>query len=164
MLRIPSAAERRDDSGVSFIELLVAMVLFGILVAISAGPYARYRVGQEHIGSTRELVAFLRRAQVRAVSEETTYRIDFASDGSRATAYRFNGTTYVAGQVISPANTRITYSNVTFAQPDGSGTGLKLWFYARGSAGRGSVTVAREGAGKTYSVNVEGLTARVSYE
>lgn len=152
-----------DDRGVTFLELLVAMVLFGILAAVAVGPFAAYRAKQEHVGSARELVAFLRRAQVRAVAEETTYRVDIAGDGKSATMYRFNGTTYVAGLVSKPIGSRITYTNPSFVQSSGA-SGTSVYFYARGSASKGSVTVSRSGNSKTYSVNVEGLTARVSYQ
>ena len=157
------AVGRADDSGVTFLETLVAMVLFGVLVGIAVPPYVSYRGKQQHLGSTRELVAFLRRAQVRAVSEETTYRVDITGGGTLATAYRFDGSTYVAGQVLKPPSGRITYSGASFVQ-SGGGAGTSVWFYARGAGSKGSVTVVREGTDKTYTVYVEGLTARVSYE
>lgn len=161
MLR--ARAPRRDESGFTLIETMMAMVLFGILVGIAVGPYASYRGKQEHISGTRELVAFLRRAQVRAVSEETTYRVDIAGNGKSATAYRFNGATYDAGQVLTTPSGKVTYSAPSFTQTSG-GTGSSVWFYARGSGSKGSVTVVRSGTSKTYRIEVEGLTARVSYE
>lgn len=155
------AACRGDERGVTFLELLVAMVLFGILASIAVGPYAAYRAKQEQMGSARELVAFLRRAQVRSVAEETSYRVDITA--TKATMYRFNGTSYVAGLVVKPMSSRITYTGASFTQPSGA-TGTSVYFYARGSATKGSVTVSRSGTSKTYTVNVEGLTARVSYQ
>lgn len=151
----------RDEGGFTLIETAVATVLFGILVTLAVGPYASYRGKQEHKSATRELVAFLRRAQVRAVSEETTYRVDLTA--TSATTYRFNGTSYDAGQVIAPPSSRITYTGAAFTQ-SGGGTGTSVWFYPRGSGSKGSVTVTRSGTSKTYSIDVEGLTARVSYE
>ena len=156
-------ARRHDERGFTLIELMFSMVLFGILVGIAAGPYAAYRAKQEHLGSARELVAFLRRAQVRAVSEETTYRVDFAADGRTVRAYRFNGSTYVAGHVLKTPSKRITFSGASFLTSSGAG-GTSAFFYPRGSGSKGSVTVVREGASKTYTVEVEGLTARVSYQ
>lgn len=151
------------ESGFTLIETMFAMVLFGILVAVAAPPYSAYRAKQQHMGATREMVAFLRRAQVRAVSEETTYRVDIAANGKRATTYRFNGATYDAGQVLDVPTSSITFSNASFVQPSG-GTGTSAWFYARGSGSKGSITVTRSGSSKTYTIDVEGLTARVSYE
>lgn len=152
---------RSGESGFTLIEAMFAMALFGILVGIAIGPYASYRRTQEHAGATRELVAFLRRAQVRAVSEETTYRVDLTANG--ATAYRFNGSTYDSGQVLSSPSSTITYDAASFVQP-GGGNGTSVWFYARGAGSKGSVTVIRDGSSKVYTVDVEGLTARVSYE
>jgi prepilin-type N-terminal cleavage/methylation domain-containing protein len=151
----------RDEGGFTFLEVLVAMVLFGVLVTISVGPYNAYRTKQQHVGATRELVAFLRRAQVRAVSEETTYRVDIAADGRSAQTFRFNGATYTSAQILTTPTSRVTYSNPVFTSSSGSGT--SVYFYARGSASRGSVDVVSTGSSKTYTNNVEGLTARVSY-
>ncbi|HVF05922.1 MAG TPA: type II secretion system protein [Frankiaceae bacterium] len=165
-----NATGRRADSGFTLIETMYAMVLFGILVGISAGPYGAYRAKQEHKGATRELVAFLRRAQVRAVSEETTYRIDIAADGRTARAFRFDGASYAADHVIKTPSKRVRYAAADFvpsivtgaAGTPGSGT--SVFFYARGSASKGTVTVVRDGTDVTYTIEVEGLTARVSYE
>lgn len=156
-------ARQRAEGGFTLIETMIAMTLFGILIAISAGPYSNYRAVQEHKSATRELVAFLRRAQVRAVSEETSYRVDFAGDGKSATVYRFNGSSYDSGQTLKTPSGKVTYSGPAFSQP-GGGSGTSVWFYARGSGSKGSVTIVRAGSEKTYSVDVEGLTARVSYE
>lgn len=154
---------RSRESGFTLIETMFAMVLLGILVGIAAPPYANYRAKQQHRGSTRELVAFLRRAQVHAVSEETTYRVDIAADGKSATTYRFNGASYTAGQTLKVATSSITFANASFAQPSG-GNGTSVWFYPRGSGSKGTLTVTRSGTSKTFTVDVEGLTARVSYE
>jgi prepilin-type N-terminal cleavage/methylation domain-containing protein len=156
----------RGDDGVTFLELLVAMVLFGILVTFAAGPYAGYRRKQEHIGSTRELVAFLRRAQVRAVAEETTYRVDFQAGGTQAQVFKLTAGdactgTYVAGQLLKPANNKLTYTGASFVGP--CGTSSSVYFFQRGTGSKGSVTVSRAGSSTIHTVNVEGLTARVSY-
>lgn len=153
-------AESRED-GFTLIEVLFTMVFFGIMVAIVASPYAQYRQRQEHVGSTRELVAFLRRAQVRAVAEETTYRVDFSTDGKTVTAYKSSGGTFVAQNTLKAAGS-VKFTNPSFVQ-EGGAAGTSAWFYMRGSAGKGSVTVTHPGTSKTYTVNVEGLTARVSY-
>lgn len=153
-------AARRDESGFTLIELLVAILLFGVMVGLAVAPYSAYRLRQQHIGTARELVAFLRRAQVRSVSEETRYRVDFTSTSAKM--YRDNGTTFVLVQQTAPATSKVTYSGASFTQ-SGGGTAASVTFYQKGSADKGSVKVVRSGSSKTYTISVEGLTARVSY-
>jgi type II secretion system protein H len=155
-VRVP----HRDDSGFTLVELLVAIVLFGIVVGLAVAPYSAYRLRQQHIGTARELVAFLRRAQVRSVAEETPYRVDFTS--TQASMYRSNGASWVLAQTTKPSTSRVTYSGASFLQQAG-GSAASVTFYAKGSADKGSVTVVRSGSTKTYTISVEGLTARVSY-
>lgn len=155
------SARGRSDAGFTMIELMFTIMLFGLLVVIGAGPWSHYRAKQEHRGATRELVAFLRRAQVRAVAEETTYRVDIAADGLSAKTYRLDGTTFVAGQQLETPSKRVSYTTPVFTSS--SGSGASIYFFARGSASKGSLTVAREGSDEVFTIQVEGLTARVSY-
>lgn len=150
------------DGGFTLLELLVAMTLFGILAAISVAPYRSYQASQEHIGSTRDLVSLLRRTQLRAVAAETTMRVDFASDGSSATALLYNGTSYVAQETLYPSSKSITYGTPSFEQPAG-GQGSSAYFYGRGTASKGQVLLLRRGQSATHTVTIEGLTARVAY-
>ena len=160
-----AAGGRRGESGFTLIELMFAMVLFGTLVTIAIPPYKNYRTIQQHKGATREMVAFLRRAQVRAVAEETTYRVDIASDGQSARTYRFNGTTYTAGQILRSPSAKIRFTSATFAAGPVTGTGVaSVFFYARGSASKGTLSVTRKGSSAKFTIDVEGLTARVSYK
>lgn len=151
---------RRDDSGFTLIELLVSIVLFGIVVGLAIAPYSAYRLRQSHVGTARELVAFLRRAQVHAVAEEAEYRVDIVSTGAKM--YRSNGATFVLVQEAKPSDKRVTYSGASFVQKTG-GTAASVTFYAKGSADKGTVTVVRSGSSKAYTISVEGLTARVDY-
>lgn len=153
--------EHRDDGGFTLVELLVAIVLFGIVVGLAVAPYSAYRTRQQHIGTARELVAFLRRAQVRSVAEEVQYRVTFTA--SSATMYRANGAAWTVAQTTKPSTSSVTYANASFQPASGGGATASVTFYAKGSADRGSVTVVRSGSSKTYRISVEGLTARVSY-
>jgi prepilin-type N-terminal cleavage/methylation domain-containing protein len=154
----------RGDEGISLIEMLVTLVLFGILAAVAVGPYRTYHQVQQQKGSTRDLVEGLRGLQVRAVAEETTYRAVFATDGKSVAMARLNPSTgtYVSVGSLSPSTASISYGSPTFYQSDGS-TSSTVYFYARGAATKGTVLVSRSGTSKVYTVSVEGLTARVSY-
>jgi prepilin-type N-terminal cleavage/methylation domain-containing protein len=154
-------AESRE-SGFTLIELLVTMTLFGIIVAIAVAPYRSYQLTSAHLNSTRKLVGVMRNLQVRAVAENATYRITFATDGKTWTTERLTGTTWSTTSTGKPTDTKVVTRNASFRQDDGSLTST-AYFYPRGSATKGSVQVGRTDRTKVYTVTLEGLTARVSY-
>ena len=151
----------RGDSGFTLLELMVTMTLVGVLVAIAAAPYRSYQQAQDHLATTRKVVATLRNAQVRAVAEDSTYRVTIATDGRSWTRERLVSGTWREPLRFS-ADTHIVLRNAEFLQPDGA-RAAAVYFYPRGAATKGQLVVARESRSKTYTVTVEGLTARVSY-
>lgn len=154
---------RSSDSGFTLIEMLFTMVLFGILVGLAVPGWRAYQRAQELSGSERDLVSFLRDAQASAVSEETSYKAVFASNGKSVALQRYNAVTnaYVQTAKLSPNGSTVTYTSPAFTQSDGS-IATYVIFSARGSATPGTVSVVRQGSSKTYTVTVEGLTGRVS--
>lgn len=151
--------QQSRDGGFTLIELLMTMLLFGILVSIAVGPWRSYQRRQEHLGTTRKTVGVLRNAQVSAVAENSAYRVDFTA--TAATVYRFDGSSYVKVRAYAPTSSSVSYAGASFVST--SGTGASVYFYPRGAASRGSVQVALSGQTRTYTIDVEGLTARVSY-
>ncbi len=155
-------AESREG-GFTLLELLVTMTFLGVLVAIAVAPYKNYQRSSAHLNATRKVVASLRNAQVNAVAENATYRVTFAADGKSWQLARQNGTAWNnIGPAVTPGDGVVTVRNLAFRQADGS-IGPVVYFYPRGSATKGSLSVGRDDRAKVYSVTVEGLTARVSY-
>jgi prepilin-type N-terminal cleavage/methylation domain-containing protein len=149
------------DRGFTLIEMVFTMAILALLLAIGVPGWRAYQRAQEQSGSARTLVSFLRDAQVRAVSEEVSYKAAFAADGKSVTLQRFNGSTYVDAGQLTPTGTTVTYSSPAFTQTDGSTQSYAI-FRPGGSATPGSVKLVRRGSSKIYTVTVEGLTGRVS--
>ena len=78
--------KRSDDRGFTLLEVITTCLLLGVLLGMAVGPWQSYRHARAHREARDELVATLRHAQVSAVSENVTYRVDISAD--KAVTYR----------------------------------------------------------------------------
>lgn len=172
MRAFEAADGSRGDLGFTLIEFASAMALFSILSAMAVVGLRSYTRAQAESGTKSQVVSALRFAQTRAITEGTTYCIDF-SIANKWSVYRVpglgtgmppagfscvgNGT-----KVKGPFTTQSTVSvvNPVFTQRD-STTAPWALFYPRGSGTPGSLTISRNGSTKKYVVTLEALTARV---
>ena len=152
---------RTDDRGFTLLEVISTCLLLAILLGLGVGPWNSYRHARAHNEARSELVASLRNAQISAVSENVTYRVDITAN--KAVTYAIP----VTGPVVTKRTYEVEDKTVTYtgaAFEDSSGVvSTSVYFYPRGSASKGDVTVSRSGRTKVYTVSVEGLTARVSF-
>lgn len=146
------------DAGFTLGEVLIVLAIGGVLLALVAGSLTSYQSKNEHRAGARELLSTLRKAQIRSVAEARTYCVRIPDDSATFTMYRGTcGSSVVVGTFETP-NGAVRFQNANFVTA--SVTGDDVYFYPRGSASDGSVQVVR---GSTiYTVEVEGLTARVS--
>lgn len=155
---------RGDDSGFTLIESLVVMAIGGIMMAIVAWGYRSYQISADHRGGTAQVVSMLRNAQSRSLSEARTYCVRFNTTARTIALYRYSCDTASGGESAGGTTDMprgVAFSGVSFTRPDGT-TSSDVYFYPRGSASGGGLTVTRSGSSRTYTVTVEGLTARVS--
>jgi prepilin-type N-terminal cleavage/methylation domain-containing protein len=165
---MPKPPRSDREAGFTLIELAVAMILFGIVVAIAVGPYMRYNRAQQQRGIARRVVATLRSAQVSSVSENAVYRVDFTA--SSVTVFRKDtptGSTWSQTAKMSETESTIDIGSPQFVLPTGE-TSTSCYFYPRGIASAttasGGIVITRSDSDQEYTITVEGLTARVSYD
>jgi prepilin-type N-terminal cleavage/methylation domain-containing protein len=158
MMRRRSAADRQ--AGFTLIELSMAMVILGILLAMAGPTWQKYQGNQERVSASQEVVSVLRAAQVRATAEEATYRVDVDSASRSLKTYRFDGAGY---QLRSTSTLEGSSLSLSGAFKDKAGaTTASAYFYPRGTASPGQAEVARAGHVRKHVITVEGLTGRVS--
>ena len=152
------------DRGFTLIELVVVMSIAGVLLSMGVFGFTNWRQTAQQQGSASELTSTLRNAAVRAVSEGRTYCVNIADQRSYTvwrytcgTGMRVAGPFRVQSDKVS-FTTTATLPSPNPACPAGDSC---LYFYPRGTAIPATVTVSSTARSKVYTVNVEGLTARV---
>jgi hypothetical protein len=108
----------------------------------------------------------MRLAQVSSVSEGAIYRVDLTAKSVKV--YRREPATGAWSQTSTTAvqERSVAISSTQFTLPDGSSS-TSCFFYPRGTASAtpsAGIAIVRTGTSKKYTIKVEGLTARVSYE
>lgn len=159
------------ESGFTMVELVVVMSIVGVLMAIATFGFTSYRNTSEQRGSAQEMLSALRSASEQAISEGRTYCVDLAAGASGNRTYSTwrkactaaGGGTQVGG-TKQTQSARVTFTSaVTSPSPaPACAAGHScIYFYPRGTALPATVTVASSARSKTYTIRVEGLTARV---
>ena len=156
-------ARARNDEGFTLVETLAVVAIMGVGSAIAVSGFSSYSKSAEHTGTRDGVVSALRAANQRALSEANTYCVRFAADGASWSTFR--GTCDTGTLVKGPepvGGSQVSVTDVDFLRPDGTSGSSDVLFTARGTASKGSLKVVRNDASTTYTVSVEGLTARVS--
>ena len=138
---------RRQDSGFTLIELMVALALVGLFLALALPNFPVLTNGAQLGASSRELTAALREARSQAIRENREIRIAIAADGA---SYAVDG---VARPFRAAAIDRLAFD----AAKRGSAA---LSFFADGASSGGRFALARGGLSR--EVVVDPVTGRVT--
>ena len=159
---------RGHDAGFTLIELLVVMVIAGVVMSIGAMSFANWRTQSQHQGSADRLVSEFRKASVLAVSEGRTHCVEIKATQQSSQLWRkscggplsatIGGSAAVQGSHPTLDASAVPAATTLTPCPSGSKC---VYFFPRGTATAANVTVRSSQRGKTYVVNVEGLTSRV---
>ena len=160
---------RSTDSGFTLIELLVTLSVGAVLMGLAGTSLAGWSASNAHKGTRDEVVSALRNTAQRALSEGRTYCVAFQANGTWKTYRRscdssgtlvFNGSANSPGSSLAPVFSYVAGLQSTCTT--GATATSCAYFYPRGTAAKGAVTVSRAGK-PTYTVNVEQLTSRVYF-
>jgi prepilin-type N-terminal cleavage/methylation domain-containing protein len=163
----------RSDAGFTLVELLVVITITGILLTLGASALRTYWLTQALEGSAEEIVSQLRQLQQRTDSEShpLVYGVRFEVGSSAWTIIRYDpsaalnkcttdGTrTFSDGVYVSAANFA-SPSNVNVTDCPNSSQQF-VFFYARGTATGGSLTLRHDITSDTETISVLPLTGRV---
>ena len=162
------ARVRSGEDGFTLIEVLVTLVLASALMAMAVGGWIAFQRAHAEADTAREVAGVLRQAQVRAQAEDATYRVDFGSSTTtHYSLYKYGGTSWTLIKSFTTRDSSVKLSGASFASISGDPAEpntTSCYFFGRGTATKGSVTVQRDGSSKTYQINVEGFTGRVQYD
>lgn len=165
-----SGAGPGPDAGFTLIEALSVMAIAGILMAISVWGIHSYLVASREKGTATQIQSALRNTADRSLAEGRTYCVLFTSTTWSVYVHDCSVTTNLTGgvQKVGGSDQTLTAAFPVPSSMDPTevtncpSSGRCAYFYPRGNAIAGTVTISRRGSGKQYVVTVIGLTGRVS--
>jgi prepilin-type N-terminal cleavage/methylation domain-containing protein len=176
----------RDEDGFTLIELLVVMAIGAVLLALSVTALRSYWFAQALNGSVDNVTTQMRQAQQQAESEShpLVYGVWFINVGDST---RWGTLQYDPDPLLSvncseigkrSFSTGVQVQSVSFdedavrttecrsalaaAGVASAGSAEIAFFYARGTATPGSITLEQTNLGRSESLDVTGITGRVS--
>lgn len=173
----------RNEKGYTLIEMLAVLVLGAILLTLAAGALRNFWFVQSLESATSEVTTQLRRLQTRSTSEShpLVYGARFRLGASEWGVVRYdpNGGTctevetksldtgvFSAGAKISSDTNLTSFSTTNETMTCRSSLNAPndhfAFFYSRGSATAGQVTVDQPQLGRTRTVTVAAITGRVT--
>jgi prepilin-type N-terminal cleavage/methylation domain-containing protein len=136
-----------NKRGFTLVEMLVAIVIFGILAALAVPQFIAFRPMNRLNGATRQVYSELMLARAKAVNENRNYVVTFPT----------NYTMQIVGSSTKVVNIQTEYSDVTLTS-----SASTLTFSSRGTTDvTPTITLTNSGGTKTVTVRITG-TASIS--
>lgn len=181
ILRQMTRPGSRSESGFTLIEMLVTLMLVSILMTLGALALRQFWFVRSLEGGKGAMITTLRGIQQRVTSASNplVYGARFANGSSQWELIEFNRVSRACPPIriadLDPdqefdAGVRISGASFADYVDNGEdvtalcsepGTTDIAWFFARGSATQGRVTVTQPNLNRSESICVAGLTGRV---
>jgi prepilin-type N-terminal cleavage/methylation domain-containing protein len=145
MFNLNRCATLTDRRGFTLVELITAVVIFGILAGIAVPQFLAFRPKSRLNGAARQIYSELMWARSRAVNDNSAYVITFPT----------NQTMAIAGSTTKTVNIQAEYSDVTLTS-----SASTIVFSSRGTADVGpTITLTNSGGTKTVTVRITGVAS-----
>jgi len=150
------------DSGATLVEVMVVVALVGVLSAMAVWGIRGWATASAFKGASQQVQSVLRTTQQRAITEGTSFCVQFDVATDQYTVFRSACTDTDKVKTAGPFGT--CSNKVKLEAPafvDALNTERSgVTFSPRGSAWPGHVAIVR--GSKSHVVHVEGMTGRVS--
>jgi prepilin-type N-terminal cleavage/methylation domain-containing protein len=164
------ARSSAPDRGFTLIESIFTMAIAAILMAIAIWGMRSYLNASQEQNTATQIQSTLRNADDRSLAEGRTYCVLFTSTSWTTYVHDCTVSTNKVGatQKVGDSSDSLAASFPVPVGMDPSETtncpvaNQCAYFYPRGNALAGTLTVTRSGSSKTYTITVVGLTGRVS--
>ena len=152
------------DAGATLVEVMVVVAMIGSLTAMVVWGIQGWATSSAFKGASQQVQSVLRTTQQRAITEGTSFCVEFDTATDQYAVFRLACTNSAKVKTAGPFGTgsdKVHLSGPLFCDADNKPrTGVT--FTPRGSAWPGQVVVTREGSSLSSVVRVEGMTGRVS--
>ena len=134
-----------DHRGFSLVEILVAVVIFGVLAGTAIPQFVAFAPKNRLNGAARQIYSELMWARSKAVNDNSAYVVTFPT----------NHTIQIAGSTTKTIDIQTEYSDVTLTS-----SASTITFSSRGTASAApTITLTNAGGTKTVTVRITGTVS-----
>jgi prepilin-type N-terminal cleavage/methylation domain-containing protein len=145
-----------NNEGVTLIELVVVLVIIAIMAGLLVPNIGAWLPNYRLRGATRDIVSVMRTAQMKAVSTNSRYRVNFDVAGNNyILQYQTTSGPWVNDGAAQNLPTGITFKEADF------GSVSQAVFNSNSTSSAGSVTLQNT-KGATKSISLTSSTGRVN--
>ena len=118
--------------------------------------------GRATCGGSAAVCARCQPARSAIRVERTTYRVDVSASARSFTVFRYSGGAAVQSRVVRLPQDQVQIVQSAFTGVLAGALPTSVFFFPRGTASPGRIVLGTPGRARQHTIDVEGLTGRVS--